>query len=77
MPIFDYTCQSCDHDFELLLRTGETPTCPQCGTRRLTKHLSAPAVHRGSSRALPIGAAPDPDAGPCGRGFCRTGQCRP
>ena len=75
MPIFEYTCQSCDHDFEVLVRGGESLTCPHCGARRLTKRLSVPAVHRSSARSLPICGAPDSDAGPCGPGFCRTGQC--
>lgn len=31
MPIYEYTCRSCDHEFERILRAGaENPPCPEC-----------------------------------------------
>ena len=33
MPLFEYSCQSCDHEFEALVRNGQAPTCPSCGAR--------------------------------------------
>jgi putative FmdB family regulatory protein len=41
MPIFEYHCGSCGHEFERLMFTGDHPTaqCPQCGAeaqRRLS-----------------------------------------
>ena len=45
MPIYDYHCQGCGHPFEVLVRAGTTPVCPQCGSAALEKQVSrlAPA----------------------------------
>lgn len=40
MPLYSYRCQSCDHGFETLVRSGETPSCPSCGGADLTRQLS-------------------------------------
>ena len=45
MPLFEYTCQSCSSEFELLLRNSEDPLCPECNSDRLNRHLSAASVH--------------------------------
>lgn len=45
MPIFDFTCRTCNKDFELLVRTTvekENPTCPNCGTKLIK--LFSPVV---------------------------------
>lgn len=49
MPIFEYECEVCRHEFEHLVR-GENPTaaCPECGSEQLRKrmsHLSVSTVH--------------------------------
>ena len=44
MPLFDYRCRSCDHEFEALVRAGDVPACPSCNSRDLEKQLSAAAV---------------------------------
>ncbi|GLS16673.1 FmdB family zinc ribbon protein [Hydrogenophaga electricum] len=45
MPLFDYHCTACHADFERLVRSGTTPTCPHCGSTALDKTVSriAPA----------------------------------
>jgi putative FmdB family regulatory protein len=45
MPLYDYNCRACGHPFEALVRAGNTPACPQCGSTALDKCLSriAPA----------------------------------
>jgi putative FmdB family regulatory protein len=74
VPIFEYQCRKCNHQFELLIRGSERPRCPECGGGRLDKLLSVPAAHTSSSGGeLPICGAPEPDA--CGMGRCRTGTC--
>ena len=30
MPIYEYECRGCGHQFEQLIRTGDTPACPSC-----------------------------------------------
>jgi putative FmdB family regulatory protein len=40
MPIFDYKCRGCGHQFEALVRTGDTATCPECKSQDLERLLS-------------------------------------
>lgn len=30
MPIYEYRCRVCSHEFEQLVKLGETPPCPAC-----------------------------------------------
>ncbi len=33
MPIYEYACASCGHEFERILRAGQTnPPCPECAS---------------------------------------------
>jgi len=43
MPIYEYQCKKCDHSFEKLTFKGddEHVICPQCGTNKVKKLLSA------------------------------------
>ena len=52
MPIFEYQCTSCRHEFETLVRTGDTPACPTCASQALTKLISLPAIKSESTHAL-------------------------
>jgi len=45
MPIYEYACRDCGHQFEWLVRADEKAVCPSCGRSRLTKQLSVPAAH--------------------------------
>jgi putative FmdB family regulatory protein len=42
MPIYEYACKQCGHEFEHLLRTlsAPAPDCPQCGAPGPSKKLS-------------------------------------
>jgi len=51
MPIYDYLCSTCGHRFETLVRSGSTPSCPECGGTALDKQVSAPAAP-GQSKAI-------------------------
>jgi putative FmdB family regulatory protein len=73
MPIYEYTCDACRHEFETLVRGAEQPNCPQCGGSRLQKLFSVPAAHSGSSRDLPVCEAPR--AGGCGLPRCGSMGC--
>lgn len=73
MPIFEYQCQSCDAQFELLVAVREKPACPTCDSKQLDKLMSA-AAGRVSS-GLPIAQpCPPPEAGPCSPSCCRLPQ---
>lgn len=67
MPIYEYVCRRCAHEFELLLRGEDRPKCPSCGNEQVDKQLSVPAAARAE---LPL--AP-PSAGDCGRPQCGSG----
>ena len=45
MPIYEYQCEACGHDFETLQKISDAPLteCPQCGKAALKKLISAPA----------------------------------
>lgn len=61
MPLFEYACRDCDHQFEALVRAGETPECPSCHGSALERRLSVFAAHTtGSAGTTPM------TAGPCG-----------
>ena len=42
MPIYEYRCQSCDHDLEVMqkLSDPELSDCPACGQPQLKKLIS-------------------------------------
>lgn len=46
MPLFEYKCQACGHEFEKLVRAHvpETLACPACQSEHLERLLSAFAV---------------------------------
>ena len=57
MPIFDFVCTSCHHEFEALVRGSSAPICPECGSSELEKRLSLPALKTEASHALAMQAA--------------------
>jgi putative FmdB family regulatory protein len=40
MPIFEYVCDVCDKEFELLVSRDEQVNCPSCNSDRLSKLYS-------------------------------------
>ncbi len=60
MPIYEYACNKCGHEFETLVRSGAVPDCPNCRSTELAKKLSVFAT--AGSAADPVSTA----AGPCG-----------
>ena len=45
MPIYEYACKSCGHEFEELIRRTEQPVCPACGQTGADRQMSVPAAH--------------------------------
>jgi putative FmdB family regulatory protein len=62
MPIFDYACTACGHQFEFLLLPGGTAACPKCDSQQLEKLVSAPAIKSESTHGLAMKAAKKRDA---------------
>ncbi|MCL2117754.1 MAG: zinc ribbon domain-containing protein [Planctomycetaceae bacterium] len=68
MPIYEYYCQKCQNDCELLIRGSEKPVCPRCGSCKLQRQMSAPAAHTGGtacSAADFCERRPNPGCGGC------------
>ncbi len=42
MPIYEYLCEKCEHEFEREQRITDPPvkTCPKCRSRKVTKLIS-------------------------------------
>jgi putative FmdB family regulatory protein len=71
MPIYEYRCPECEHEFEHLVRSsrdGSKVSCPSCGAKRVEKRLSVFAAREGA-------ASPAPAAGPCGQCCDPGGSC--
>ena len=62
MPIFEYACRGCGHEFETLVRASETPACIHCAGTDLEKKLS---VFAAQTNGNAVDAAPSP-CGSCG-----------
>ncbi len=45
MPIYEYQCQACGHQLEVLQKISDAPLkkCPECGKPKLQKLMSAPS----------------------------------
>ncbi len=71
MPLFEYRCMKCNHDFEeLVAATGRTKVvCPNCGATSVEKLHS---VFAARADASPI---PVPAGGGCGRCGDPAGPC--
>jgi putative FmdB family regulatory protein len=60
MPIYEYICKECDHEFEAIVYGSQKAACPKCQSKQLAPQLSVFAVSaKGPS-------APRASAGPCG-----------
>ena len=70
MPIHEFACRDCKHEFETLVRGTEQPSCASCGSTELEKKLSVFATQGGSSDAAEPGAC-GTCGDPRGPGACR------
>jgi putative FmdB family regulatory protein len=41
MPLYEFECLSCRHEFEALVRGSDRPACPACGSQELQRLASA------------------------------------
>jgi putative FmdB family regulatory protein len=64
MPIYDYVCRDCGHEFEGFVRKEtETPPCASCQSENLERLLAMPQVHSEGRKAMSMRAAKKRDAG--------------
>jgi putative FmdB family regulatory protein len=72
MPLYEYRCRDCGHQFEILQRLGEGAAglaCPRCRAAALDKQFSTFATASGG--AAGAAASAESLAG-CGAGGCGT-----
>lgn len=60
MPIYEYACKDCGHQFETLVRSDSRPECPSCHSTDLDKLLSVFATTSAPEAQAPF------MPGPCG-----------
>lgn len=71
MPLYEYACETCHKEFELLVRGDEKPVCPDCKSKKLTRLLSVVSGHVAGGSS---GGGEMPEGG-CGMPQCGMGGC--
>lgn len=61
MPIYEYVCKACGHEFEKLVRGGKTPACASCGAVEVERVFSLPTVQSETTKAQAMRAAQQRD----------------
>lgn len=41
MPIYEYVCDKCGNEFEVIVFKDDQPSCPACGNDKPTKKMSS------------------------------------
>lgn len=77
MPIYEYLCQTCDHQFELRQKFSDQPAseCPECGGA-IQKMISSTAFTLKGSGWFSEGYCPKTEApkpAACAGGGCSAG----
>lgn len=74
MPIYEFHCEKCGKDSEVLVRSSQWQgtLCPHCGSTRLNKKLS---VFASAAAESSPGAGAGAGGGGCGGGGCAC-ACR-
>jgi putative FmdB family regulatory protein len=86
MPIYEYSCQSCGHQFEAIQKINDAALseCPVCSKPELKKMITAAGFHLKGSGWYATdfkGGAKKTDSsgsgtgGGCGGGACGGGGC--
>ena len=70
MPIYEFHCDDCDRDSEVLVRSSEWrgTKCPHCGSVKLAKKLSVFASSGGEGGDAPSCSGVPTSCGKCGTG---------
>jgi len=70
MPIYEYICQNCEHEFEALRSMSQADlamTCAKCGSENLKRKISVFFAESGGSA---VSGMSEPSCGSCAGGDC-------
>lgn len=70
MPIYEYVCKDCTHNFEALVRSDTTVECPACHSIVLEKQLSVFATSTTAGTDAPLASPCGACGNPGGPGSC-------
>ena len=78
MPIYEFHCEGCEKDSEILVRSSnwKGAKCPHCGSTKLEKKLSVFASASTGGNAAPACASPGSGGGGGCGGCCGGGPHR-
>ncbi|HKW30104.1 MAG TPA: zinc ribbon domain-containing protein [Verrucomicrobiae bacterium] len=70
MPIYEFHCEKCERDSEILVRSSDWKgtACPHCGSTKLTKKLSVFASAGGDGHPTPSSGGGNGGGHGCGGG---------
>jgi putative FmdB family regulatory protein len=70
MPIYEFHCDRCEKDSEILVRSRERKgtKCPHCGSTKLVKKFSVFASANGGANEAPACTGQPKSCGLCGTG---------
>lgn len=76
MPIFEYICKECQHEFEALVFGRDKAACPKCQSKQLSPQLSVFAVSAkgAAGNSAPMAGACGSCGDPRGPGACSLGD---
>ena len=58
MPIYEYICEKCDHDFEeLVMSKSEVICCPKCKSDQVRRQMSAASFKSGGDFSSSAGSS--------------------
>jgi putative FmdB family regulatory protein len=70
MPLYEYQCRGCSHQFEELVFDADVVKCPECASTTLVdRMLSVPARPRSEGSSLPMNC--NAEGPPCGAPWCQ------
>jgi putative FmdB family regulatory protein len=77
MPLYEYRCLECQHEFEALVPAGraDQAACPECGVEDVRRLLSMFAAPRGGASSWEASGAAAGGDGAAAPGGCCGGAC--
>ncbi len=70
MPLYEFQCKGCGHEFEDLVLGSAKPACPSCNGQQLERMLSVFAVNAATADPMPVAGGCGACGDPRGPGAC-------